>query len=204
MSRRARTAAVAVVAVVAAVPAAAYLIYRAGPEPDPVSLVTEGPSLPGSGWRLIDPIRASRSRNCTHGRSADAAWSIGGEAFSQPVAFEEVCVYRREPVAWFVYKSQSLLKVGGNQWPNFESWSDAATVPKEIGVLEPGAEQWELGCGIGDPDGSCQVWVFRARYDAVLTVLEFHSIGDGIRFPAMRRFVESIDRDLASSLRLRR
>jgi hypothetical protein len=191
----------AIATVVAAAGATAYVIYRAGPEPDPVSLVTERPSLPGSGWRLIDPIRSSDSRNCTHGRSADAAWSIGGEAFAQPAAFEEVCVYRREPVAWFVYRSQSLLKVGGNQWPNFESWSDSATVPKAIGVLKPAAEQWELGCGIGHPDGSCQVWVFRARYDAVLTVFEFHSIGDGIRFPTMRRFVESIDRDIASKLR---
>jgi hypothetical protein len=204
MSRGRRNFAAAVVFALFATAVAAYVIYRAGPAPDPFSLVTQRPSLPGSGWRPIAGIRTTNSRNGPHGRSAKAAWSIGGDPFAEPAAFETVCVYRREPVAWFVYKSQSLLKVGGNQWPNFESWSDSATVPKAIGVLEPGAEQWELGCGIGHPDGACQVWVFRARYDAVLTVLEFHSIGDGVRFATMRRFVESIDRDLASSLRVRR
>jgi hypothetical protein len=136
-----------------------------------------------------------------------AAWSVGGDANADPGAFETVCVYRLEAVAWSLYKWQSLYWVGGD-WPNFDpSVSDGATVPKAIGLLEPQAEQWELGCGYGDPDGPCQVWVFRARYGRVLAILEFHqSVGDpgqGSRFVTMRKFVESVDHDIAAKLRHR-
>jgi hypothetical protein len=209
MSRRRRNFAAAVVFALFAAAVAAYVIYRAGPAPDPFSLVTQRPSLPGSGWRPIAGIRTTNSRNCPHGRSAKAAWSIAGDPFAEPAAFETVCVYRREPVAWFVYKWQSLYRVGGGDWPNFDpSVSDGRpTVPKAIGRLRPEAEQWEIGCGYGDPDGLCRVWVFRARYGRVLTVLEFHqSVGDpgqGSRFETMRKFVESVDSDVAAKLRSR-
>jgi hypothetical protein len=205
MSRRRRNFAAAVVFALFAAAVAAYVIYRAGPAPDPFSLVTQRPSLPGSGWRPIAGIRTTNSRNCPHGRSAKAAWSIAGDAFAESAAFETVCVYRREPVAWSVYKWQSLYKVGGDDFPNFESWSDNPTVPKAIGMLEPQAEQWEIGCGMGDPDGPCQIWVFRARYGRVLTVLEFHQSvsipGQGSQFATMRKFVESVDDDIAVKLR---
>jgi hypothetical protein len=142
---------------------------------------------------------------CPLGRSAQAAWSISGDPFADPGAFETVCAYRLESVAWFVYKWQSLYWVSG--WPGFESWSDAPRVPRAIGLLEPQAEEWEIGCGLGDPDGLCRAWVFRARYGRVLTVLEFQDSvglpGAGSRFETMRRFVESVDEDIAAKLRPR-
>jgi hypothetical protein len=200
MSRR-RLAAAVVLSLVAAA-AAAYVVYRAGPRPDPVSLLTERPELPGPGWRPIRGIATTDSQLCPRGSSAKAAWSVSGDPFAQAAAFETVCVYRREPVAWSVYKWQSLYEVGGDDWPNFESWSDAPTVPRAIRLPKPQAEQWEVGCGMGDPDGRCQVWVFRARYGGVLTVLELHdSVGD--RFETMRNFIESVDDDIAAKLRSR-
>jgi hypothetical protein len=208
MSRRGRIMAAAVVlALVAEAAAAAYFIHRAGPAPDPVSLVTERPMLPGPGWRPIPGIATTDPELCPLGRSAQAAWSIGGDTEADPGAFETVCVYRLEAVAWSLYKWQSLYWVGGEDWPNFDpSVSDGRlTVPKEIGLLRPQAEQWEIGCGYGDPDGLCRVWVFRARYGRVLAILEFHqSVGDpgqGSRFVTMRKFVESVDHDIAAKLR---
>ena len=207
MSRRRRVLAAAVVLALIAAAAAGYFVHRAGPPPDPVSLVTERPMLPGPGWRPIRRIRTTDSRNCSYGKSAKAAWSVGGDAFGEIAAFETVCVYRLEPVAWSVYKWQSLYKVGGEDWPNFDpSVSDGApTVPKAVGLLKPEAEQWEIGCGYGDPEGFCRVWVFRARYGRVLIVLEFHHSvgvpGAGSRFETMRKFVESVDDDIAAKLR---
>lgn len=209
MSRRRRILAAAAVLTLVAAAAAAYFIHRAGPPPDPVLLVTERPTLPGSGWRPLGGIRTAGSRNCPHGRSAVAAWSVDGDPEADPGAFEMVCTYRLESVAWFVYKWQSLYRVGGEDWPNFDpSVSDGRpTVPKAIGRLRPEAEQWEIGCGYGDPDGLCRVWVFRARYGRVLTVLEFHDSvglpGAGSRFETMRRFVESVDDDIAANSRTR-
>jgi hypothetical protein len=205
MSRRRRILAAAGVLGLVAAAAAAYFIHRAGPAPDPASLVTKRPMLPGPGWRPIRGIRTTNSRLCPHGRSAKAAWSVSGDAFADPAAFETVCVYRLEPIAWSLYKWQSLDRVGGNDWPNFEPWSDGPTVPKAIGLFAPQAEQWEIGCGMGDPDGPCQVWVFRARYGRVLTVLEFHhgvgDAGQGSPFETMQDFVESVDDDIAAKLR---
>ena len=209
MSRRGRIMAAAGV-VAAFVPAlvtaaaAAYFLHDAGPAPDPASLVTERPTLPGTGWKRLrgNGIATTDPELCPQGRSAFAAWSIGGDPYADPGAFETVCVYRHEAVAWFVYAWQSLYWVGGD-WPNFESWSDEPSVPKAIGRLKPQAEEWEIGCGLGDPDGPCQVWVFRARYDGVLTVLEFQSVGapgQGSPFETMRKFVESVDSEIAAKL----
>jgi hypothetical protein len=207
MGRRRRIMAAAVVLAFVVAAAAACFVYLAGPAHDPVSLVTERPMLPGIGWRPIRGINTTDPQLCPHGSSTQQAWSISGDAFADPAAFETVCVYRREPVAWSVYKWQSLYKVGGNDWPNFESWSDGPTVPKASGLLKPQAEQWEIGCGMGDPDGLCQVWVYRARYSGVLTVLEFHQSvgapGQGSRFETMRKFVESVDNNIAAKLRSR-
>jgi hypothetical protein len=207
MSRRRRILAAAVVLTLVAAAATAYFVHRAGPAPDPASLVTERPTLPGPGWKPIPGIATTDPRVCPQGKSAQAAWSISGDVSAEIAAFETVCVYRLEPVAWSLYKWQSLYKVGGGDWPNFDpSVSDGRpTVPKAIGVLRPEAEQWEIGCGYGDPDGLCRVWVFRARYGRVLTVLEFHHEvglpGAGTRFETMRRFVESVDDDIAAKLR---
>jgi hypothetical protein len=211
MSRRGRilVAAGVVAAFVPAlvtVAAAAYVLHRADPAPNPVSLVTQHPTLPATGWRPIGGIDATDPELCPLGRSAQAAWSIGGDPFAEPGAFETVCAYRFEPVARLVYASQSLYSVSG--WPGFESWSDAPRVPRAIGLLEPQAEEWEIGCGLGDPDGPCRAWVFRARYGRVLTVLEFQDSvglpGAGSRFETMRKFVESVDEDIAAKLRSRR
>jgi hypothetical protein len=211
MSRRGRIL-VAAGIVAAFVPAlvtaaaAAYVLHHADPAPNPVSLVTQRPTLPATGWRPIGGIAATDPDLCPLGRSAFAAWSIGGDPFADSGAFETVCAYRFERVARFVYAWQSLYWVGGD-WPNFESWSDAHTAPRAIGLLEPQAEEWEIGCGLGDPDGLCGAWVFRARYGRVLTVLEFQDSvglpGAGSRFETMRKFVESVDEDIAAKLRPR-
>src|SRR5437867_1291861 len=100
MSRRRRIMAAAVVLALVAAAAAAYFVYRAGPAPDPASLVTERLTLPGLGWRPIRGIATTDPQLCPHGRSAQAAWSISGDAFGDPAAFETVCVYRLEPIAW--------------------------------------------------------------------------------------------------------
>jgi hypothetical protein len=106
MSRRRRIMAAAVVLALVVAAAAAYFVYRAGRAPDPVSLITERPTVPGPEWRPIRGIATTDSRLCPQGSSAKAAWSISEDAFGQPAAFETVCVYRREPSAWSVYKWQ--------------------------------------------------------------------------------------------------
>ena len=212
MSRRGRImVAAGVVAAflpaIATAAAAAYFLHRAGPARDPMSLVTERPTLPGTNWRRLRGIATTDPQLCPLGRSAVAAWSVGGDPYADPGAFETVCVYRFEPVARFAYTWQTLYEVSGNDTPNFEPGSDAITVPHAIGLLNPQADEWEIGCGVGDPDGPCQVWVFRARYGGVLAILEFQeSVGaprQGSRFETMRRFIESVDSDIAAKLRSR-
>jgi hypothetical protein len=92
--------------------------------------------------------------------------------------------------------------VEGEDWPNFEPGSDAPTVPTQASSLANlNADEWELGCGLGDPDGLCGVWTFRARYDEVLLVTEVRTIDPGIEFGSIRRFVESVDRSIAAKMR---
>jgi hypothetical protein len=143
-----------------------------------------------------------RNGNDPSGRGAVLGWSNGGDAFANPDAFEKVCVYRSRFVAWAVYEWQSLHRVGGEDWPNFEPDSDAPTVPRQVATLEAlHADQWEIGCGLGDPDTLCGVWTFRARYNEVLVVMELRTIDAGLRFGAMRRLVQSVDHDLTAKMR---
>jgi hypothetical protein len=113
---------------------------------------------------------------------------------------EVLCFRDDEPAAESAYQSQSLERVAGNDWPNFEPSAKARIHPKGVASLEPlRADQWEIGCVAGNPDGICAAWVFRARYASVLAVIEFDTSAGGIRFSAMRRLVRSIDRETSAA-----
>ena len=193
----------------------AYLLgFAAGSSRDPIRLLVLRPALPAVwieasradaprpiSWRRWQG-RTTEGDECDLGRGAIRGWSEGGDVFAHPDAYEKVCVYRSRLVAWAVYKWQSLYRVGGDDWPNFEPDSDAPTVPRQADRLDGlHADQWEVGCGIGDPNTLCGVWTFRARYDEVLIVMELRTIDVGLRFAAMRRFVQSVDRDLWAKMR---
>jgi hypothetical protein len=202
-------------AVVALAGLVAYLFgLVGGSSRDPVRLLVTRPALPAVWidasqgdtripifWRRWQG-RTTEADECDFGRGAIRGWSDGGDVFADPDAYEFVCVYRSRFVAWAVYKWQSLQRVAGEDWPNFEPYSDAPTVPRHVSALNGlRADQWEIGCGLGDPNTLCGVWTFRARYDEVLIVLELRTIDVGLGFNAIRRFVQSVDRDLAAKMR---
>lgn len=215
MSRRAgrRLIAAIIVLVVAALAASVFGIIG-GSSRDPRPLLATWPALPptfidaelGPGpiriaWREEEAVRTTKPA-CGLGRGAIRGWSDGGVPVNVPDAFEKICVYRTTPIAWAVYRWQSLHRVAGEDWPNFEPGSDAPTVPRNASALENlRADEWEIGCGIGDPDALCGVWTFRARYDEVLVVTEVRTIDPGIGFGSFRRFVESVDRAIAAKMR---
>ena len=113
------------------------------------------------------------------------------------------------PVAWSRYSEDggpTLPRVAAEgDWPNFEPWSDTEPTPRNAAALESDADEWEIGCGYGNPDGACRVWIFRGRYGRALMAAEFHFEvglpGGGIPFADVRVFVESVDNDLAQRLR---
>jgi hypothetical protein len=185
--------------------AGAYIAERAGSAPGPASLIPNRLAIEGRVWEPIDDARTTDGQRCPFGKSAHRAWSEDARASSDREVFVTVCAYDLELEAWSVYKSQSLYEVGGNDWPNFESWSDAPTAPGTRPLVGPEAEQWEIGCGLGDPDRVCQIWVFRARYGATLTVLELQSyLGapvKGSRFATMHDLVRAVDAHLEARLR---
>jgi hypothetical protein len=197
---------------VAALAAVAFGIVG-GSSRDPSPLLAARPALPptfidpelGPGpirisWREQD-VRAAKPE-CGLGRGAIRGWSDGGDPINVPDAFEKVCVYRTRLIAWAVYRWQSLHRVAGEDWPNFEPGSNAPTVPRNASALQDlRADEWEVGCGLGDPDALCGVWTFRARYDEVIVVAEVRSIVPGIRFGGVRPFVESIARAIAARIR---
>jgi hypothetical protein len=215
MSRRARRRLIAatILLVLAALAAFAFGVVS-GSSRDPLPLLATRPALPptfidatlGPGalrisWREEEGVHATKHA-CGLGRGAIRSWSDGGDPVNTPDAFETVCVYRTPLLAWAVYRWQSLHRVAGEDWPNFEAGSDAPTVPTNVSALENlRADEWEVGCGIGDPDALCGVWTFRARYDEVLLVTEVRTIDPGIGFASVRRFVESVDRNIAAKMR---
>ena len=70
-------------------------------------------------------------------------------------------------------KLGTLHRVADEDWPTFEPYSDVRTVPSEAGAfMALHADEWEVGCWLGDADTLCGVWVFRAPYDEVLVVTE--------------------------------
>jgi hypothetical protein len=215
--RRFRALRWAIAAVVVATAVAVYLVERDGAVPGPVSLLATRPAFPrawpdyadGSAagpvdWRITQ-TRTTDVRTCELGSGAFRAWSYTAELFDDPEGFQTVCTYKSELLARAIYKWQSLYRVAGEDWPNFESWSDSPATPKNDETLNSHADEWEIGCGLGDPDGRCQVWVFRGRYGRVLMVVDFYSDvgapGKGIPFSEVRVFVRSLDRDVAAKLR---
>lgn len=175
---------------------------------DPVRLLAERPRLPATymtddGSQRIDwgqePLGGrSKLRTCRDGKGAFRSWSDGAVQFGVPSVAHAVCTFGSEKAARDTYASQSLLEVGGNDWPNFEPYAKDETVPTGVRSLDVlAADEWEIGCGIGEPDSGCTVWTFRARYGRVLTKVEF-TAGDGaIRFEQMRALVKSIDSVIA-------
>jgi hypothetical protein len=113
-----------------------------------------------------------------------------------PFVNQRVCVFSDEDAADDAHDSLSLADVAGAGWPNFEYGETEPTDTSGLDDLV--ADEWEIGCGIGNAEAVCAVWDFRARYDNVLTDVEFGAQGGGIRLPAMRDLIRSIDRHVAS------
>jgi hypothetical protein len=205
-------------ALVVALAVAVYLVERDGMAPAPRSLLGERPVFPRAwpryakdgepaiGWRGF-ATRAGDLRQCgVGGGGAQRAWQYTLEEFGDPLGSQIVCTYKSELLARAVYKWQSLPGVAGEgDWPNFESWSETGPTPKSAATLESNADEWEIGCGLGDPDGACQVWIYRGRYGRAMMAAEFHFDvglpGGGSRFEDVRVFFESLDDDLTRRLR---
>lgn len=127
-------------------------------------------------------------------------WSEGGIPHTRPYVNQSVCVFAEEDDASDTYQSLSLHDVAGEDWPNFDPGASAQTTPRNASELSDlAAHDWEIGCGSGDPDDLCAVWVFRACYGSALTKVEVGS-GGGIGFSAMRDLIRSIDRHIAASV----
>ena len=174
------------------------------PSPDPVRLLAERPALPVTymtedgpqsiDWGKEPGDGPAELRICEDGEGAFRSWSEGGVEWAVPSVAQTVCAFETEKAALDTYASQSLLAVGGEDWPNFETGSGAETVPSGVNSLDVlGADEWEIGCGIGEPDSGCAVWTFRARYGQVLAKVEFVAAPGSIRFEQMPDLVKSID-----------
>jgi hypothetical protein len=184
-------------------------------QPDPVRLLAVHPALPSSwiltgfpgkyGARRAIHWRETRGPARTQSSGCDGAfreWSERGVEDAMPDVWENVCAFGSTGDARDAYDSQSLYVVGGEGWPNFEPGANARTRPRGIGSLDSlRPDQWELGCGVGYPNGVCAVWTFRSRYGRDLVDVEFAASAGGIRFPAMRKLLFSIDRHIASALK---
>jgi hypothetical protein len=174
----------------------------AAPPPDPVALLAEHPVLPesvftGGGREQVEWSRQPGGgpvdlRSCRDGDAAFRAWSENGIEGGIPSVTHVVCVLASEDAAAGTYASQSLPELAGEDWPNFEPNSQAETTPSEVDSLVLAADEWELGCGAGDPNEACSVWIFRARYGRVLTDVKYFSSPGEIRFAQMRDLVASI------------
>jgi hypothetical protein len=115
-----------------------------------------------------------------------------------PSVDQSVCIFAEEGDASDAYASLSLTEVAGENWPNFD-YPGAETTPTDVSDLHRlAADDWEIGCGIGDPEGVCAVWLFRGRYGRVLTDVEFTTSGGGIGFSAMRDLIQSVDRHVTA------
>jgi hypothetical protein len=187
---------------------------------DPVSLLAEHPALPRSlleapskpilwGKVLSDDLGHPLPPHveipgCKFEASGFRQWSQGGEYAASPSVDQTVCVFADEDGADDMYESMSLPDVGGDDWPNFEGLGPPGvkTSPTRAPELDDlAADEWEIGCGDGDADGSCSVWDFRARYGNVLVDSEFFSQPfGGIDFSSMSRFIRSIDRHVAAKV----
>jgi hypothetical protein len=180
---------------------------------DPVSLLAEHPALPRSllearsspiRWRRVPLPPRAHLPWCKLEASGFRQWSQGGEYAVVPSVDQGVCVFSDEGGADDMYESMSLPSVAGEDWPNFEGGSDVETSPTRASELDDlAADEWEIGCGFGDPDGSCAVWDFRARYGNVLVDAEFYAEGGGIDFSSMSRFIRSLDRHVAAKVTVR-
>lgn len=203
-------------ALLVALAVAVYLVERDGIAPAPRSLLAKSPVFPLAwpryaenggptiGWRSVG-TRAGDLRTCgVLGGGAQRVWWYRSED-RNPLGTQTVCTYKSELLARVLYKWQSLPGVAGEaDWPNFESWSETEPTPRNAATLESDADEWEIGCGYGDPDGACRVWIFRGRYGRALMAAEFHFEvgvpGGGIPFADARVFVESLDDDLTRRL----
>ena len=182
---------------------------------DPVSLLAEHPALPRTLleapsspilWRRVVLPPHIHVFWCDFEASGYREWSQGGESAFSPSVSQDVCVFADEDGADDMYGSMSLPDVAGEDWPNFDGLTDFDPTPKRVSELDDlAADEWEIGCGDGDPDGSCPVWDFRARYGNVLTSSEFFSqgVGGGIDFSSMSKFIRSIDRHVAAKVTAR-
>lgn len=180
------------------------------PAPDPVRLLAERPLLPvtymveddlarPTYWGKAPGDGAAELQSCRNGDGAYRGWSHRGIEWAVPSVNQTVCVYGSGDAARETYESQSLAEVAGEDWPNFEPGSNAPTVPSNVDLLDAlDAEEWEIGCGIGEPDVGCAVWTFRARYGHALVELEFLTSPGAISFEQMRDLVRSIDREITA------
>lgn len=179
------------------------------PALDPVDLLAKSPALPATVMAAgggDDPIALRRvrgggrydDRDCD-GEAAYRTWTEDGVLWAMPGVFQGVCVHGSDDDAVDAYESTSLRDVAGEDWPNFE-YSDNPTIPQDAASLDAlGADEWEIGCGIGEPDAGCAVWTFRARYGRVTTMVEYRASPGAISFEAMRTLLRSIDRDITTS-----
>jgi hypothetical protein len=73
-------------------------------------------------------------------------------------------------------------------------------VPSDVDSLETlSADEQEIGCGVGNPNKGCGVWLFRARDGRVNWVLAFISSPGAITFQQMRALIRSVDRAIAAN-----
>lgn len=207
-------------ALVVTLAVAVYLVERDGMAPAPRSLLAERPTFP-AGWRRYARDRAatvgwrsygtrtSELRVCgAFGGGAVRVWQYTLGDHGDPFGIQTVCTYKSELLARAVYVWQSLPGVAGEaDWPNFESGSETEPTPRNAEALENDADEWEIGCGLGDPERACQVWIFRGRYGRATMAAELHfEVGTpagGIPFVDARVFFESLDADLTRRLRAR-
>jgi hypothetical protein len=179
------------------------------PAPDPGTLLALNPALPPTigaegqdvhiDWRRRPHDGHFSLPSCPDGHGDHREWSDRGREWALPRVFQVVCVFEEPDEARRVYSSMSLAKVAGEDWPNYEPEAAAPAVPSDLRSLDAlAANEWEIGCGVGDPNVGCSVWTFRARYGRVLTDVEYAASPGRISLRTMSALLRSIDAELTA------
>jgi hypothetical protein len=137
---------------------------------------------------------------CKGGRGAARSWTPGGK-FASPMVFVRVCTYSSEAKARGAYDSDSLYKQAGYDWPNYEpGMTRNERVPTAVDTLNAlTANDYEIGCGLGDSNKGCDVWLFRARFRRVTWTADYITTPGAITFEQMRALIRSVDREIAAN-----
>ena len=134
---------------------------------------------------------------CDGGRALIRTWQDTRTEFVPPRASQMVCGYESVAAATDALTSVPMVAVLGQNYPNTDD--GVADVPTAWDASTVDGSEPQIACASGDADGTCGVWLYRARYGTFVVAAMFFSDGGGIRAAQFLELVKSVDAVAASS-----